>query len=419
MENDDKDNAATSADAAAASESPDTAVTSESGDEAAGSADDAEKILVQPERASGMPRLLAVFALLVAFVSASLAGFLWWQYRQFYVELNDADDSNQLALRQARTQLVALEDKLDDLGEDDRKLRTAVEAVRDDVAHLPPRFVDFEERLQSLQGVSENSRRAWLRAEVQYLLSLANTELVLGRRWDTARQALTLADAKLRELANPSLMPVRQAIASAVQRLNAVPLADSEGLNLTLGNLASEVSGFPLKASADRSEFETGPVPIDKPPGLERAWASFKAALAGLVRIEKREVPVRRALTLREESLLRLSLELELEAARLSLLRADGAGFRTSVASAQRSLSADFDAADGGVRAALEVLAGMAEVTIDPPRPDISQPSLLMQQLTEPSEQAPRINDGNADRELADEAGDAVSAPDSPPEAEL
>ena len=79
MENDDKDNAATSADAAAASESPDTAVTSESGDEAAGSADDAEKILVQPERASGMPRLLAVFALLVAFVSASLAGFLWWQ----------------------------------------------------------------------------------------------------------------------------------------------------------------------------------------------------------------------------------------------------------------------------------------------------------------------------------------------------
>lgn len=406
MQNDD-DNASADTTEPAASEALDTDVTPESNGESV-EAPDGEAIAEQPERGSGVPRLLATFALLVAMLSACLAGFLWWQYRQFYVELNDSDAANQLALRQARTEIVALEDKLDDLGQGDRNLRAAIDSVRDDFSRLPPRFVDFEERLQSVQGVSENSRRAWLRAEVHYLLSLANMELALANRWDTARQALTLADTKLRELANPSLTPVRQAIAGALQSLNAVPAVDSEGLSLALGNLASGVSDWPLKASADRSEFETGPASVDEPPGLERAWASFKAALAGLVRIEKRDIPVRRALTVREEDLLRLSLELELEAARLSLLRADGAGFRTSVETAQRNLTADFDTADGGVRAALEALAGMAQVTIDPPRPDISQPLLLMQQLTEPGEQTG--DDANSAAESVEEAGDTVDA---------
>lgn len=348
-----------------------------------------------PPRTSRGPRLLATFALLVALASALLAGFLWWQYRQFYVALNAADNSGQAGLRQARTEIVALEDQLADLSQGDRNLRTQIEAVRDDVARVPPRLVDFEERLQSLQGVSENSRRAWLRAEVEYLLSLANMELALASRWDTARQALTLADAKLKELANPSLVPVRSAIADTLQRLNAVPLADHEGLNLALGNLAGRVDEMPLKASADRSKFESGPVSIDKPPGFERAWASFKAALAGLVRIEKRDVPVRRALTLREEALLRLSLELEIEAARLSLLRADGAGFRTSLVAAQQTLNNDFDAGDGGVQAALDTLAGMAEVTIDPVRPDISEPLMLMRRLTTSTPQQPLNSDAN------------------------
>lgn len=335
----------------------------------------------QPPRAAGGGRWLAVLALLVALVSASMAGFLWWQSRLFYVTLDEADDSGQAALRQARTEIVGLEDRLDDLRQQDGNLGSQLGTLRQDLEQLPPRLVDFEERLQGLQGVSEDSRRAWLRAEIQYLLSLANMELSLAGRWDTARQALTLADGKLRELSNPSLTAVRDAIALALQRLNAVPLADSEGLSLALGNLAARVDEWPLKASAERSEFDSAPAEIDTPPGFERAWASFKAAVGGLVRIDRRDVPVRRALTTREESLLRLSLELELEAARLSLLRADGAGFQMSLATAQRSLIAEFDRGDAGVEAALTAMADMAKTNIDPPRPDISQPLTLMRRL--------------------------------------
>jgi uroporphyrin-3 C-methyltransferase len=337
---------------------------------------------VAPQRTTGGTRWLAVFALLVAFGSASLAGFLWWQSRLFYVTLDEADDSSLAALRQARTEIVGLEDRLDDLRREDGNLSSALGALRQDLELLPPRLVGFEERLQGLQGVSEDSRRAWLRAEIQYLLSLANMELSLAGRWDTATQALMLADGKLRELANPSLTPVRDAIADALQRLNAVPLADTEGMSLALGNLAARVDELPLTASAERSEFDSAPAQIDVLPGLERAWASFKAAVGGLVRIDRRDVPVRRALTVREEALLRLSLELELEAARLSLLRADAAGFQMSLATAQRSLNSEFDVSDGGVEAALAAVANMTQASIDPPRPDISQPLTVMRRLT-------------------------------------
>ncbi len=423
MENDDKDKANTESDQPAPI-AVTVATVPESVEAEAEVAAETEAEPAKPERPSAVPRAVALFALLVAMLSAAAAGFLWWQYRQFYVELNDTDAANQLGLRQARTEIVALEDKLADLREDDRKLRAEIVAAGEAFAYLPPRLVDLEERLQSVQGVSENSRRAWLRAEVQYLLSLANTELALAKRWDTARQALTLADAKLRELGNPSLTPVREAIETALQRLNAIPVADSEGLSLALGSLANRVDELPLAASSARSEFETTPSSIDEPPGLERAWASLKAALGGLVRIEKRDTPVRRALTMREEALLRLKLELELEAARLSLLRADGAGFTASVLAAQHSLTTDFDGSDPGVRAALGILTGMAAVAIDPPRPDISQPLLLMQQLTDTNREATQAvprNPAPGGEPLpsgeADDGADTTALP--PPDAEL
>ena len=337
---------------------------------------------VSAAQSSGGGRWLAVFALLVALGSAALSGFLWWQSRVFYVTLDEADTSSKAALRQARTEIVGLEDRLDDLRGEDSQLGSQLDALRDDLERLPPRLVGFEERLQGLQGVSEDSRRAWLRAEIQYLLSLANMELSLAGRWETANQALRLADGKLRELANPSLTPVRDAIADGLQRMNAVPLADTEGMSLALANLAARVGELPLKASAERSEFDSTPAEVDAPPGFERALASFKAAVGGLIRIDRRDVPVRRALTLREEALLRLSLELQLESARLSLLRRDAVGFQTSLAAAQRSLVAEFDGADGGVAAALNVVADMTAIEIDPPRPDISAAATLMRRLT-------------------------------------
>lgn len=384
MSKDDEDgeNSVEQLDAAEVAEPDDAANSAEGTDTPAETEAVEAAIVVAPPRTSGATRWLAVFALLVALVSASMAGFLWWQSRLFYVTLDEADDSSLAALRQARTEIVGLEDRLDDLRGEDSNLSAALGTLRRDLELLPPRLVGFEERLQGLQGVSEDSRRAWLRAEIQYLLSLANMELSLAGRWETATQALTLADGKVRELANPSLTPVRDAIADALQRLNAVPLVDTEGMSLALGNLAARVDAFPLKASAERSEFDSAPADIDAPPGLERAWASVKAAVGGLVRIDRRDVPVRRALTIREEALLRLSLELELEAARLSLLRADEAGFQMSLATARRSLIAEFDPADGGVEAALMAVANMTQASIDPPRPDISQPLKLMRRLT-------------------------------------
>ncbi len=380
-DNQDNDDSVTSVESAEV-ETPEDAASADSVDAAEDTGVVDEVTEDTPPRRAGGISWLAVFALLVALASASMAGFLWWQSRLFYVTLDEADDSSLAALRQARTEIVGLEDRLDDLRREDGNLNAALATLRDDLERLPPRLVGFEERLQGLQGVSEDSRRAWLRAEIQYLLSLANMELGLAGRWDTAIQALTLADGKLRELANPSLMPVRDAIADALQRLQAVPLTDTEGMSLTLGNLAARVGELPLKTPANHNESDGEPAAIDEPPGVDRALASLKAAVTGLVNIERRDGPVRRALTVREEALLRLSLELELEAARLSLLRGDEAAFQTSLATAERNLIAEFNAADNGVQGALNTVANLKRISIDPPRPDISQPLTLMRRLT-------------------------------------
>ena len=343
-----------------------------------------ESIAREPSSGRG-GRLLPLLALLVALISAAAAGFLWWQYRQFYVALDEADANGQAALTRARAEMVALEDRVTALQEADGGLENNLQRLDGNLSRIQPRLLEYEERIQAIQGVSFDARRIWLAAEAQYLLSLANNELLLAGRWEGARRALVLADDKLRELANPALTPVREEIAAALQALEGVELPDVEGLSLTLGQLAQRVPELPLRAE-DMANFAPQQGPDDVPPGLERAWASLKAAIAAMIRIDRRDEPVQRALTSRESELVRWGTQLELAAARLALLRGEQDSFRQSIAAAIGNLSTYFDSGEPTVQSAVELLTQVQGVAVDPPRPDISQPLNTLRRLTADSQ---------------------------------
>ena len=330
---------------------------------------------------AGPGRAVAVLALLVALLSAAAAGFLWWQYRQFYVELDKADASSEAALERARAEMVTLEDRLKALGETDSGLDRSLKRLGGDLSRIPPRLLEFEERLQAIQGVSYDARRIWMTAEINYLLALANSELALGGRWESAKVALQQADEKLRDLANPALTPVRDEIAAAVLAMDAVALPDIEGLSLSLGTVTESLESLPLR-SDDMANFAPNRKPDEVPPGFERAWASFKAAIAGMVRIDRRDEPVQRALTAREGSLVRWGTQLELTAARLALLRGDQEVFEQSLRAAIENLGSYFDTREQSVNSSIELLREIEKVSVDPNRPDISAPLNTLRRLT-------------------------------------
>ena len=327
------------------------------------------------DRAHGAP-LPAAFAsslaLVLALISITVAGMLWWQYRQFYVALDQTDSDTALALERVRAEQRSLADKFEDADENLDLLRQLNSTLGERVAALPSRLVEIEQRLDTVQGGSFDARATMLRAEAEYYLTIGNAELALAGNWEGAITALELADGRLAEIANPTLAPVREAIAGELLALRSVRRPDVEGTVFTLGRLASRVDSLPLRADVP-SQFENAALDEPEPePGLARLWFSVKRTLLGLVHIERRDEPVAPVLSAAERRLVRQSLAVELELARISALRRESQAFQSSVDRALAILQQNFAADSGDVDGASMLLRELRGVVIDPPRPDIA-----------------------------------------------
>jgi len=312
-------------------------------------------------------------ALVLALIAIGVAGMLWWQYREFYVSLDQTDTAAAQALERVRAEQRALQDGIKDVNDDVDTLRQLNASVADRVNELPSRFVDLERRLDAIQGGSFDARGVLLRSEAEYYLSVANTELNLANDWDNAITALELADGRLAQLANPELGPVREAIAGELLALRAVRLPDIEGLMFSLGRLAARAPALPMRADLPANYSTDAAAAEDAAePGFERLWVAVKRTLLGLVRIERRDEPVAEALSAAERELGRRQVEIELEVARTAALRAQPQAFRSAVDAATAILQRDFDADAAEVEGALALLREMRTLEINPKKPDIS-----------------------------------------------
>jgi uroporphyrin-3 C-methyltransferase len=330
------------------------------------------------------PSLVSAAALLLSFVAVMVAGMLWWQYRQFYVSLDETDAAAAEALTRVRAEQRALQDQLTDAGDDISVLRTSTTTLGERLDALPGRFAELERRLDAVQGGSFDARGALLRAEAEYYLVVANSELMLTRDFATAATALELADGRLAEIGNPELAPVRETIAGELLELRSIRLPDVEGIVFSLGRLASRVDELPLHADSPPNLAGETDVALDAEPGLGRLWLAIKGTLLDLVRVERRDDPVPQALSAAERVLARRRLEIELELARIAALRADEQAFTSGLETSIALLRRNFDAAAVDVEGALALLGELRSFDVDPDPPDISRSlNLLREQRNE------------------------------------
>lgn len=329
--------------------------------------------------------LASSVALLLAFLAVMVAGMLWWQYREFYVSLDETDSAAADALARVRAEQRALQDGLEDVDDDVTALRQSSADLDERLDALPSRFMEIEQRLDAVQGGSFDARAELLRSEAEYYLAVANTELALTRDFESAVTALELADGRLAELGNPELSPVRDAIAGELLALRSLRLPDIEGIVFGLGRLSSRAAELPMRANLPLNLSSDADAAVDAEPGIGRLWLAIKSTLLDLVRIERADDPVPQALSAAERALARRQLQIELELARIAALRADEQAFASGLETAIALLQRDFDAASAEVEGALALLGELRGFDVDPERPDISGSlNLLRAQRNEP-----------------------------------
>jgi len=314
---------------------------------------------------------LTLLAVALAMFAASAAGFLWWQYRQFYVALDQADGETVVSLREIRVDLRGLEDQLAELGDARRDTSGVIEQIVERINALPAQLSDLEGQIAAAQGVSADARGRWLRAQAEYFLGVANVELTLRGSRGNAVAALEMADQRLLEAGSPVYAPVRQRIAGELLALRGMQVLDIEGLSYSLSRLTASVAELPMRlpvAGRDLAPETTG----DAEPGLGRFWQSLKNALAGMIRVERRESADAYTLTREEQVLVRRQVELELTLGRLGLVQAMPELFAGSLVSAQTLLEEHFDTAQASVEGAVALLEELLALDVAPSYPDIS-----------------------------------------------
>jgi uroporphyrin-3 C-methyltransferase len=267
--------------------------------------------------------------------------------------------------------------------EDIERLAEQISRETEALGTLPGRVNAVEDTVERFVGAGDKVRAAWLLAEAEHYMRIANAQLGLAGEINVAQTSLGLADETLRELNDPRLTPVRKQLAKELNGLKAVPRPDTEGIVLTLGSLADGLEDLPLRNSIPDTFRETPEEPAETLTGFDRATATVRAALASLVSIRRADDPISPLLSDAQKTVLIRSLDLELQLARLAIMRGDAGMFRRSIAAATERVAEQFDPASAEVQSALSSLRDLSTAQLPEELPDISGSLTLLLRLTD------------------------------------
>lgn len=338
------------------------------------------------------PRTMLFMSLLGLLLAATaLAGVAWLMMQPAAIPAPAKPDTTALdalaaQLHSGDKSLAELQQQLDELASSEtasadqlQRLQRQLEKQMNVYGSLPGRLSNVENSMAAIQGISAGDRENWLLAEAEYYMQIANAQLQLVGNPHLARLALLQADERIQQLANPALMNIRRALSNELRALEIMPQPDIEGITLTLASVASTVDALPLRQAPDQPTADNEGVDAEL-SGLDRAMASFKSTLSDVVSVRRSDKPVRPLIAPEAAYFLRTNLMLQLQVARLALLRGETAVFRQSLADADTWLGEYYDSNSTQVRSARQTIAEIADDLFDMAVPDIFESLRLLRQ---------------------------------------
>ncbi|HHQ4731915.1 MULTISPECIES: uroporphyrinogen-III C-methyltransferase [Aeromonas] len=288
--------------------------------------------------------------------------------------------AQQAELTQLKQQLANALSKIDQTSSKDAEQLAALDQTQQ---RLQGEMQGLQNRVLDLNDKRPND---WMLAESEYLVRMAGRKLWLEHDLVSAITLLGNADERIAALNDPSLMPIRKALAEDIAKLKGMPRIDREGLTLKLAALSDQIELLPLstvsmpeaKAEPDQAVSAN---PDEWESNLKKNWVKFTE---NFVTIRRRDGAVEALLSPQQEIFLRENLKTKLLQAQLSVYREQQALYEDSLDKAQRWLTQYFDTDNSATRymqGEIDKLKG-EQIQIDYPAQFKTQ-AMLEQVLTE------------------------------------
>ena len=341
----------------------------------------------QERSRTGRRRLPWTIIVLTALVAGG-AGGSYYLYRLLDVSKSQAERSG-AAITTTRSELGNLQKSLGELRRilpdmvkeqqaADKELQEQLDILNDGMRQLNSLLLAQQKKLAAMGSSEISAQRAWVQAEVIFLLRVANQQLSLVADREGAIKALQIADRRLADLGAPAFTPVRAEIADEIRSLQAVAITDIDGMTHRLAGFAGSVQSLPLADTVGLQSPGVEETGASDGWSIDRAVDKMKQAFGGMVRISRSEEEITPVLAPKERFFLRRNLELQFEMARLSAIQRDQENFEQSLGQAAAWIRRYFDADDTEVGEILAAIAAMRMTDLSPPLPGISGSLILM-----------------------------------------
>lgn len=350
-----------------------------------------QKIDAEPSARSGGGFSGGLSLLLVLVLGSALGGAAYWLWPQWQKLQHDTTALQQQQQRlteqgqQQQETTAQLQQQLQ--REQQQRLEQLEQSLQQQQQQLETQNqAQIQALRQLVQERDSAPPRHWLLAEIEYLLQLAAQKVWLQQDFATALALLASADEKLAKLDDPSLTPVRQAIAADSAQLQQIQVPDLSQLHIKLQQLRKLSTSLALKQQQQAEQ----PVPA---PGAELSqWREtlsyyWQQSWSKLIQVRSAVPEDYFSLTTEQQLMLRMSLSQQLLLAELAAMQHQPQVFAAALQQASDQLQRYFDAEHAAVQQFSQELTGLAAVDVTLAKPagltSLAQLQQYQQQLSE------------------------------------
>ncbi len=184
-----------------------------------------------------------------------------------------------------------------------------------------------QEKIKALSG---RQKQDWMLAEAAYLIKIAQLQLSLQKDKVTAIQLLKTADSRIIEIADNSLLPIREAIAKDLSDLSLIIQADVTGIALALNAINQQIPDLsllalefqPIEESLENNSIENEGFDLDK---------IYQNFLTDFVVIKDHSEPVKPLMTADQRINLNSNIQLAIQQAQIALVQANPTLYRLNI----------------------------------------------------------------------------------------
>lgn len=301
------------------------------------------------------------FGLVIVAIIAFIAlGFSGWLYQQIQTQRAQSSQLEQ-QIAQAKD---APTQQLQQLGQalsDNKQQLSSTDAELQKIQHTQSQLST------KVATLAQRHPNHWLAAEAEYLVRIAGRKLWLEKDPQTAAGLLQAADERIAAMQEPSLMPLRRAIAKDIAAVSDIKKVDIAGTVYALDGVISKLEKMPL----NRLQQQDEPVAQDKQvttslsdwrTNLAKTWQALKSDFFTIRKVDTDVTPL---LSAKQEWYLEENIRNKLLQAQLALYQYNELNYRQSITMARKWIQQYYDLEDSSTQDVLNTLEALSSLKLD------------------------------------------------------